>query len=254
VDLSSTAGELYALMPGEFVAARTAAEKKARAAGDRELAGQIHALAKPTAAAWIANQLVRRHPDEIAGLRELGTGLREATAGLEGEQLRQLSQQQNRVISALVGQARSLAKAAGQPMSEATERGLEATLRAALADEDLADQLASGQLTVALEHSGFGELSGIRGAISSDAVPKPAPAPSRRDDLAERRRRREKLEQARGAVREARAAEREANAALERAETAVRDAERDRDGAKAAAQAAAERLQAAQDELEQLND
>ena len=175
VNLESTAAELYGLAPGDFVAARTAAEKQARAAGDRELAGQIHALAKPTAAAWIANQLVREHAEEIAGLRELGAGLREATAGLEGEQLRQLSQQQNRVIAALVGQARSLATSAGQPMSEATERGLEATLRAALADEDLADQLGAGRLP-----------SRWNTWVSAGRSP-PMPYPNRRRLLATRR-------------------------------------------------------------------
>jgi hypothetical protein len=255
VDLESTVAELYGLAPGDFVAARTAAEKQAPSAGDRELAGRIHALAKPTAAAWVANQLVRRHPDEIAALRALGAGLREATAGLEGEQLRQLSQQQNRVIAALVGQARSLAAAAGQPMSEATERGLEATLRAALADEQLADALSAGQLSSALEHVGFSAT------IPADAVPKPAAAAPRHDDLAERRRRREQLDQARANVREARSAEREASEALRQAQSAVKDAaaviskaERDRDRARDAQQAAAERVQAATGELEQLNE
>ena len=255
VDLSSTAAELYGLAPGDFVAARTAAEKQARAAGDRELATKIHALAKPTAAAWVANQLVRRHPDEIGALRDLGAGLREATASLEGEQLRQLSQQQNRVIAALVAQARSLAQAAGQPMSEATERGLEGTLRAALADERLADELAAGQLSAALEHVGFS------GTIAADAVPKPAAAPSKSDDLAERRRRREQLDRARAKLRDARTCERDASAALRDAQAAVKQAaaaltkaERDRERAQEAADEAAGRVQAATDELEQLSD
>jgi hypothetical protein len=255
VDLSSTAAELYGLAPGDFVAARTAAEKQARADGDRELAGQIRALGKPTAAAWVANQLVRRHTDEITALRELGAGLREATASLEGEQLRQLSQQQNQVIAALVAQGRSLAKSAGQPMSDATERGLEATLRAALADENLADQLAAGQLSTPLEHVGFS------GSLAAGAVPKPAAPTPKRDDLAERRRKREQLEQARAKVLEARSAERDTVAALREAEAAVKDAaavlkkaERDRDRAQDARQDAAERLQAATDELAELDD
>jgi murein DD-endopeptidase MepM/ murein hydrolase activator NlpD len=203
----------------------------------------------------VANQLVRRHADEITALRELGAGLREATASLSGEQLRQLSQQQNGVIAALVAQARSLGKDAGQPLSEATQRGLEATLRAALADEELADQLAAGQLSTALEHVGFS------GSISADAVPKPASPASKRDDLAERRRRREQLEQARAAVQEARAAEREAVAALRETEAVVKEAaaalkkaERDRDRAQDARQSVAERLAAATDALERLSE
>jgi hypothetical protein len=255
MDLESTAAELYSLAPGEFVTARTSAEKRARADGDRQLAGQIKALSKPTAAAWVANQLVRRHPDEIGALRELGAGLREATASLEGEQLRQLSQQQNRVVAALVAQARTLANDAGQPMSEATERGVDATLRAALADEELAEQLANGQLSTALEHVGFA------GTLSAGAVPKPAAAPARKDDLAERRRRREALEQARAAVRDARSADRKAAATLRESETAVRDAEaalkeagKRRDRARDVALEAAERVQEATDALDSLSD
>jgi hypothetical protein len=222
VDLESTAAELYGLEPGAFVAARSDAEKRAKAAGDRELAAGIKALSKPTAAAWIANQLVRRHPDEIAALRELGAGLREATATLEGEQLRTLSQQQNRVIAALVTQARALAKAAGHAMSEPTERALETTLRAALADEDLADQLAGGQLSTALEHVGFA------GTITA-TTPRPATRPAAksappRDELKERRRR-VQLERAQAAVREARTAQRQSSTTLEHAVTSLEQAD-----------------------------
>ena len=233
VDLASTAAELYGLDPGEFVAARSDAEKRARAAGDRELAARLKALPKPTAAAWIANQLVRQHPEGIAGLRELGAGLREATATLERDQLKSLSQQQNRVIQALVAQGRALAKAAGHAMSETTERGLDATLRAALADEDLADQLASGQLATALEHVGFA------GTIDAGA-PRPAvKAPSKppRDELKERRRRAQ-LERAQAAVREARTHERQATSALEHAEAGLERAEAALSAAKAAVQEA----------------
>ncbi len=231
MDLESTATELYGLAPGEFVAARTEAEKRARAAGDRELAGSIHALAKPTAAAWIANQLVRQHPEEIAGLRELGAGLRAATATLEREQLTSLSQQQNRVIAALVAQGRSLAKAAGHAMSEATERGLEATLRAALADEDLADQLIAGRLVTALEHIGFG------GTITVSA-PQPAGKAAQPRDELEERRRRARLERAQAALREARTAQRQASSALEHAESGLERAEAAAAEAKAAVQQA----------------
>ncbi|HEX4018450.1 MAG TPA: hypothetical protein VHX15_17060 [Frankiaceae bacterium] len=223
--LENVANELYGLAPKEFVAARTEAEKRARAAGDRELAGQIHALAKPTAAAWAANQLVRQHPDEIAGLGELGAGLREATATLEREQLKSLSQQQNRVIAALVSQGRALAKAAGQAMSEPTERGLEATLRAALADEELAAQLSAGQLSSALEHVGFaGTLTGsATGSAPKPARKAPAKAPQR-DELKERRRRAQ-VERAQADLREARTAQRQAASALEHAESGLERAE-----------------------------
>jgi hypothetical protein len=156
VDLDAVADELYGLWPGEFTAARTAREKEARAAGDKELAGQVKALGKPTTVAWLANRLVRDHGDELQPLLELGDALREATAVLQGEELRSLSQQQHQLVAALVRQARRDAAGAGHRVGEDAARGLEETLRAALADADLSAQLATGRLTGGLQHAGFG--------------------------------------------------------------------------------------------------
>ena len=50
MDLDEVADGLYALPPGEFVGARTEAARRARAAGDRALAGRIGALGKPSTA------------------------------------------------------------------------------------------------------------------------------------------------------------------------------------------------------------
>jgi hypothetical protein len=156
VDLDDVADELYALWPGDFTAARTAREKEARAAGDKELAAQVKALGKPTTVGWLANRLVRDHADEVQPLLELGDALREATAVLEGEELRALSQQQHQLVAALVRQARRDAAGSGHRVGEDAARGLEETLRAALADADLSAQLAGGRLTGGLQHSGFG--------------------------------------------------------------------------------------------------
>ena len=154
-DIDEIADELYGLQPDEFTAARTRHEKEAKAAGDRDLAARIHSLGKPTVTAWLANQLVREHRDQLEPLLELGAGLREATRTLAGEQLRALSRQQHELVYALVQHARQLARAAGRSVTEDTARGLEETLRAALADEDVADVLLAGHLTDALHTSGF---------------------------------------------------------------------------------------------------
>ncbi len=167
------ADELYALSPREFTGARDARVKEAKATGDAETARRIKALRKPTVAAWLANQLVRAHRDEVAPLLELGAALREATATLRGPQLRQLSRQRNEVVQALVRQARRLAGAAGQPVSEDAVRALQETLNAALADEDAGRLLLAGRLTEPLEHSGFGPAAGSG----------PSPAPARQKEL-----------------------------------------------------------------------
>jgi hypothetical protein len=160
-DFDTIADALYALSPRDFTAARDERAAEARKAGDRDAAASIKALRKPTVTAWLANQLVRRHRDEVEPLLELGAALREATATLSGPELRQLSRQRNEVVAALVRQARRLSAAAGQPVSEEASRGLSDTLNAALADPDAGEALLGGRLTEALQHSGFGTSSGV---------------------------------------------------------------------------------------------
>jgi hypothetical protein len=160
VDAESVSDELYGLPLDQFTSTRTVRERQASSAGDKELAAQIHRFVKPTLVAWLSNQLVRECAGEIRPLLELGAGLREATATSSGEQLRELSRQQRQLVHALVQQARRLASAAGRTVSSQTARGLEATLRAALADPDAAEALAAGRLTEEMQNSGLGSHSG----------------------------------------------------------------------------------------------
>jgi hypothetical protein len=156
VDVESVSDELYALPLDQFTSSRTDREKQAKSDGDKDLAAQIHRMAKPNLVAWLANQLAREHAQEIRFLLQLGPALREATATGAGQQLRELSRQQSQVVYAVVQQARKLASAAGHKVSQDTARGLEDTLRAALADPDAADALAAGRLTDGMQNSGFG--------------------------------------------------------------------------------------------------
>ena len=73
--------------PTEFIALRKERQDAAKADGDKALAKEIGALPKPSAAAWVANVLVREHREEIENLVELGTLLREAQENLAGDQL-----------------------------------------------------------------------------------------------------------------------------------------------------------------------
>jgi hypothetical protein len=168
VDLDEVADELYAQPLERFTAVRTEREKQAKAAGNRELAASIHALAKPSTVAWLANQLARRCAEELGALLELGAELREATATLRGEQLRALTRQRHQVVYALVQQARALGTREGQRVTEDTARRLEQTLTAALADPQAAAQLRAGRLTEALEASGFGGGNGAPAAVTAD--------------------------------------------------------------------------------------
>ena len=240
---------LYEAPPDGFVAARAAAIADARKIGDKDAAKRYAALRKPTVAAWLVNLLALRRPELIDDLVELSTALREAQRGLQGDQLRELSNQRRQVVSALVTAARKLALAedpalgAGKlPLGE-----VEATLTAALAEPEIAAQVRSGRLVRAATYAGFGEVPRPRlrlitadsvdeeeaepevdGAGDEDEGEDEAPArPSLRERAAAERRRRERDERRRELKRElaaARAAEDRADDQLERAERAERDA------------------------------
>ncbi|MBM9468373.1 hypothetical protein [Nakamurella leprariae] len=250
MDLDEVADELYGLPLDEFTPTRTERERQAKSDGDQQLAGAIRRLTKPNVAAWLTNQLVRQHPDEIDPLLQLGAGLRDATAALSGDRLRTLAREQHRVVAALVQQARALARDAGQAVSEDTARAVQTTLQAALADEDAADAVRAARLTKPLEHTGFGGLSGLgdRGASgaatrsdrpgrtgTSDDFPDDSP-----DDSADDR----------AAARERDRAERE----LEQARQAVADATEQRSEARATARAATDAARDARDEVDRLED
>ncbi|MFF9410478.1 hypothetical protein ACF1B0_33875 [Streptomyces anandii] len=213
MELDAVVDELYALAPGDFTAVRDERSKEARAAGDRELAGRIRRLRRPTTAAWASNLLVRESPDEVDGLLRLGEALRQAHQDLDGEQLRELSARQHRLTFALARQAERLAARAGQRIGEAARQEIQDTLHAVLTDPEAAGEWAKGRLTKPLNAPiGFP-------AAANSAAPAGKPAPARRraapsagevgDLEAARARRREQQERLERAERQAAEAEQE---------------------------------------------
>jgi hypothetical protein len=157
-DVEAIADELYALLPDEFIGARDDHARRAKAAGDRELAKAVTGLRKPSAAAWVVNLLVRRATDRLDALLDLGESLRTAQAALAGDQLRELSKQRALVVAAMARDGRRLAREAGHPVSPGVEEDVAETLRAALADPVAAQAVRSGRLTTSLSYAGLGEL------------------------------------------------------------------------------------------------
>ena len=152
------ADELYALTPVQFTAARDERARQVRAAGQRDEAAAIKKLPRPTASAWLVNQLGRAAPDRMARLYELGTELEEAQRTLAGDRLRELSVQRRQVINDLLPAASDLAGQAGQPASAAVLGEVRATLEAALADAGARAAVRSGRLTKSLAYAGLGEV------------------------------------------------------------------------------------------------
>jgi hypothetical protein len=232
---------MYEAPPDGFVAARSTAIDQAKKAGDAATAKRLAALRKPTVAAWVVNLLALRRPDLIDELVELSTALREAQRSLQGDQLRELTTQRRQVVSALVAAARKLAIAEDPGMAGAKLPlgEVEATLTAALAEPEIADQVRTGRLIRAATYAGFGEVPRPRLRLvtddevaddedeDEDEESAEEPQPDRKEHAAAERRRRELAQRRRELNREltaAQAAESRADAQLERAEGAERDA------------------------------
>ncbi|MFF3341138.1 hypothetical protein [Streptomyces flavidovirens] len=232
VDLESITDELYGLAPADFTAARNERAAAARTAGDRELAGRIQALRRPTLSAWASNLLVRRQPEQVQPLISLGEGMRRAHRDLDGEQLRELGRRQHDLVGALARQARQLAADAGHPVSEDVQHEVESTLHAVLADPGAAREWAAGRLTKPLSPP-----VGFTAATTPTAVPHKASRLATSAAGAKEKEREEEKERAREEQRAARLARAEKDATtaeqqardseeeLARAETRLREAE-----------------------------
>ena len=204
--LEAAAEELYGLAPSDFVAARTAL---ASSAPDRNTAAQIRALRKPSTSAWVVNLLARRAGTDVGRLAGLAADLREAQEDRDAARLTALNRDRRMLVAELVGTARTLVEGEGVEVGAGILAEVERTLGAAARDETAAAAVRTGRLVRPLEASGVDPVD-LTDAVAGQAVATPAPqAPRGRDELAERRARREAERAAAAARREATDAERE---------------------------------------------
>jgi len=153
--LLEIADNLYALALGDFTPARDARAKELKGT---DLAAPVKALRKPSLAAWVVNLLVRRDAAQVTQVLDLGTALREAAAGMEGDELRALTRQRRQLTAAVTTGARSLAAEEGVRVTQAVADQVEATLTAAMVDERCAEAVRSGLLVTALAATGVDEV------------------------------------------------------------------------------------------------
>lgn len=153
-DLLEIADRLYALAPSEFTAARDTIAKQRKADGEPELAVAVKKLKRPSLAAWVVNLLVRREADQVAQVLQVGAALREASAAMDGAELRELTRQRRQLTSAVTGQARSLAAEEGMRLTDSVADQVEGTLTAAMIDERCAAAVRTGLLIAALASTG----------------------------------------------------------------------------------------------------
>ncbi|MBB6626395.1 hypothetical protein H5V45_03575 [Nocardioides sp. KIGAM211] len=162
--LLEIADELYALGLPEFTPTRDA-RAKALKADDKDLAARLKALKKPSVAAWVVNALVRHEAEQVEQVLAVGAALREAQANLDGDELRALTRQRRQLTAAVTTRARALAGELGVKVTTAVSDQVEATLTAAMVDEECARAVRSGLLVAALTSTGV-EASEVAGAVA----------------------------------------------------------------------------------------
>ena len=207
------AAALYAGPPEAFTASRNARAKEIE---DAALAAEVKALRKPSVAAWVVNVFAQERAAQLGEALALAAELREAQQDLDAAALSTLSRQRRALTRRLAESAADLAGSRGERVTAATRDAVEQTISAAFFDQDAAAAVASGRLVRALEPSGTAD--DIRDAVAG-TLPTLQPQPPRpRDELQERRKRRD-------AERQVAAAEKalaEAERALTKEDEAVR--------------------------------
>ncbi|XTR51511.1 hypothetical protein ACOM2C_15420 [Pseudarthrobacter sp. So.54] len=182
--LADVAARLYALPFDDFIPARTAAVKEAAAAKDQpSLAAEVRSLPKPSVAAWTVNMLAARQPETLRDVVELGRSMRDAQASLDAAQLRRLGQERRQLLGEAVRAAAAAAAQQGRKISAAIATEVEATLRAATADEGAAAAVQSGRLLRGLSADGV-DVVDLSGAVAVAGAGGPAPATGALPDAA----------------------------------------------------------------------
>ena len=229
---------LFKLPLGEFTAARNALAAKLKKEGRAAEAAEIKALAKPSASAWVVNQLYWRHRESFERLLATGERLRRAHAGqLTGDAVnarREAMAELTRLAELI------LLRDGNHAATRDLMRRVTSTLEALSSYGSLPGAPVAGRLTDDLQPPGFEAMAGLlpgsekgraRGQVQM-TLPPAQPAAKRQSGAAAARRdendRKELVAAAKAAVRDAEralsAARKQAERAAAKAETAAKRA------------------------------
>jgi hypothetical protein len=176
--------ELYALPLDEFTPRRDELAKELRATGKRDAAAWVMALRRPSAAAWLVNQLARTQKSDARGMLERGGALRVAQecalAGQAGrEELAGATKEHAEAVRTLLSKAPGFLDRHGAPPSQITLERAAETLRAILLDDAVRAGFAAGRLTREHRAAGLGfAVSGL--ATVAPASPAKSAKPGKR--------------------------------------------------------------------------
>jgi hypothetical protein len=228
--------ELFKLPLGEFTSARNALAAQLKKAGRTQEAKEVKALAKPSASAWVVNQLYWRHRESFDRLVAAGEGLRKAHAGqLTGAAVNARREAMTELtrLAELV-----LLRDGNHSATRDLMRSVTSTLEALSSCASSPTAPIAGRLTDDLQPPGFEAVAGLlpqsskaRGQLQMP-LPHAQPATNRARSAAAARRdekdRKALVAAARSAVRDAEralsAARKQAERAAAKAETAVKRA------------------------------
>jgi hypothetical protein len=165
--VASGVGELYALPPGEFMAARKRLAAGLRKAGRGAAAARVEELAKPSASVWAVNQLLQKEGERVAALLAAGERARatqqQVLSGKRGaDTLQQSAREVRELVEQLARRAAELAGAAGTRVGVLTGERIAADLEAMALDPAGAAAVAGGWLERDLERPGLNVLAGAR--------------------------------------------------------------------------------------------
>jgi hypothetical protein len=220
-------GELLAIPPKQFTAARNAAAKELASGGDREAAAEIKALPRPTLALWSLNRVAHEQPDLVATFVEAAGKLRKAHA--TGGDIRAATPPEREAEARVAAAAAKVAAGEGAA-TETVMRGIRQALAAAAADPEVAATLQAGRLIREPEAPSIDQLLG---SLPAAPVGAKAKAPSKSDRDEKRHALREEIANAKAEAADAREAARAASDAAtaarrewEQAQKAAERAER----------------------------
>jgi hypothetical protein len=218
-NLDTAVDELYRLPLEEFTAARDDLVKRLRGEGDPAEADRVKALAKPTAAAWIVNQLSQDARADLKKLLSAGERMRKASTATK---LRAASATEREAIARLLGRVEEVAG----PQSAAITERVRETLHAAAGDPEVGALVRAGCLTKEQRLVGFGGAA----LTPDESAEPPQPRAEQRAQRREREAATREREQAEKAHDRAVADAQEAQTALDRAEKRLHEArERERE-------------------------
>ena len=217
---------LYGLPLEEFTKARNMLAAELRSRGERDAATQVRGLAKPTAAAWAVNQVMRTQRKDARALLEAGERLRNAHAGAasgntSAKDLRDAANAERAAVERLSQAARGLTNAKGGDLSETVLERVGQTLHAIAADDGTRSLATAGRLSKEQQTTGLGAFPVQTGKGRSSAK---SPA---RPSKANVQKARERLQRAQGEARDLRSDRTRAARATSDAERALARARKD---------------------------